>query len=120
MTGGLLEGTVTMASSVTSNGGVVATPHVTYALSVVASGLDRYSVGLLTLEHEGKLVYPVEVSADEIERADGLGTSNHETCHDDLELTSAIQRILRSDRVRAILVSLLAQLNDDSEQSVNS
>lgn len=110
MTGGLLEGQVSTVKESPYIGGIVR-----HTLHIVAAGLDRYAVELLAVTHRSEMPYPVAVYAEELKQLDEMGDSLYPMCADDGQLTITIRDVLQADRVRSILVSLLARLNDASE-----
>ncbi len=80
---------------------------------IVAPALSNYSVDILSLRH-GVMIYPVRV---EVASADESMDAN---CANPEELKASLEEILQSERTRAIVTSLFAQIEDESTPSLAS
>ena len=70
---------------------------------LIAPALERYEYEIATFQHGVTLVYPVNADSQ---------TENERECSNQNELLEAVSKILRSDRVRSVISSLIAQSLD--------
>lgn len=77
---------------------------VRHELVVIAPSLDRYEYVIATFSHDVTLVYPVEFDAGSRDLSG--------PCSDQVELLAIVSAILRSDKVRSVISSLIAQSRD--------
>lgn len=78
--------------------------HVFHNLVIIAPALNRYEYVVATFGHDADLVYPVGVSIE--------GPTKGRSCSSQDELLDAVSELLRSQRVRAVITSLIAQSRD--------
>ncbi len=80
-------------------------------LVLIAPALERYEYEIATFQHAVTLVYPVSVDSP---------TENERDCSSQDELLEAVSKILRSDRVKSVIASLIAQSRDASQLTTSS
>ena len=80
---------------------------VCHELVIIAPALDRYEYVIATFGHHVKLVYPVAVAIESNPRA--------RMCNSQDELLDAVSEILRTEKVKAVISSLIAQSRDASQ-----
>ena len=81
--------------------------NVCHSLDLVVPALDRLQVRLLNVRHNKVMVYPAHLN-----EAD-FATVSRETCsNSQSEFIQKLGNVLRSDDVRSVIESLLAQANE--------
>ena len=83
-----------------------------HKLVVIAASLDRYEYAIATFTHDATLVYPLHIETDERELSG--------SCSDQVELLATVSSILRSDKVRSVISSLIAQSRDAGSATKSS
>jgi hypothetical protein len=80
-------------------------------LVLIAPALERYEYEIATFQHSLTFVYPVDVlAADDHQRE----------CNSQGELLEAVSAVLRSEKVRSVISSLIAQSRDASSLANSS
>ncbi len=102
-TKGLIEAVVRTVS--------VSDDSVFHELVVIAPALDRYEYVIGTFKHAQHLVYPVRVQSESTETC---------FCSTQEELLEAVSAILRSEKVRSVISSLIAQSRDVNQLTNSS
>jgi hypothetical protein len=121
-TDGLLEAVV--ESSGKERHGKAYTQH---RLELEVPPLNYYRHGLLVVEHENPGAYPVYITSSILDASDEslvriakavdtasllAGTPSGTRCDDAEAFVGALRSVLSSQRLKTLLVSLLAQIND--------
>lgn len=88
---------------------------VDHTFSIIAPGLDRYACPIFTVRHNDMLVYPTTTHRLAMVMEEKEDNSWFDDTED--ELRASIRTILASGRVKAIIYSLLAKLNEKTVES---